>query len=471
MKKAIVKAKLKNTGNAKRPKAAPSAHEAVIGALEGILKQKSVASYEIFYSRDTGFGVEAQKGEIDAMKARSSSGIGLRVISNGSQGFGFSSVLSVDALSDLVEKTIAASRHTAKDEFLLFALPGRPNCDEKTLDIFDRSIDKTTEEEKIKCALLLEDSAMSASAKVRRVRKASYSESTHFSRLVNSSGVDAAHLATFFSGSVTAVAEEDGDSQMGWEIGMGHKRKAVDPVSIGKGAADNALRMLGARTMKTVKCPAVIENTVVCELIGPLVSSFLADNVHKGKSMLAGKLGKAVVSKAINLYDDGTLKGGWASSVYDGEGAPCQKTPLIVGGVAENFLYDTYWALRDGVRSTGSSARSGFKGTPALGVSNVYIEKGKKPLKSLLKELDRGLFITDVLGVHTINTVSGEFSLGATGLWVEGGKVSYPVRGLAISGNLLDLFLKVSEAGADMRFIGSIGAPSILVGELEASGA
>lgn len=469
MKKAIVKAKLKNTGKGAKPQKA--GHEAVIGALAGILKQKAIASYEIFYSRDTGFGVEAQKGGIDSVKARSSEGIGLRVISNGSQGFGFSSVLDKGALSDLVEKTIAASRHTAKDEFLLFALPGKPNCDENALGIFDKSIGKTTEEEKIQCALTLEASAMSASAKIKRVRKASYSESTHFSRLVNSSGVDASHWATFFSGSVTAVAEEGGDSQMGWEVGMGHERKAVDPVSIGKGSADNALRMLGARTMKTVKCPAVIENTVVCELLGPLVSSFLADNVHKGKSMLAVKLGKAVVSKAISLYDDGILKHGWASSVYDGEGAPCQKTPLIVSGVAESFLYDTYWALKNNVKSTGSSVRSGFKGAPALGISNVYIEKGKKSLKALLKELGRGLFITDVLGVHTVNSVSGEFSLGAAGLWVEGGTASYPVRGLAVSGNLLGLFSKVNEAGADMRFIGSIGAPSVLVGELEASGA
>ena len=478
-KKDIVKAKPQKAGKGKTPdgarravrKPASDAHEAVIGSLIKLLKQKKVSLYEIFFSRDTGFGVEVQKGEVDALKVRSNEGVGLRVISNGSPGFGFSSVLAPDALNGLVDKALTASRHTSKDEFLSLPEPGKKAGGEKALEIFDSSIGSASEQEKIRCAMTLEDSAMAASSRVKRVRKASYSESTHFSRLVNSNGAEATHLATYFSGSVTAVAEDNGDSQMGWEIGMGHKRGAVDPEKIGKGAAGNALRMLGARTIKTVKCPAVIENAVVCELLESLASSFLADNVHKGKSMLAGRLGNPVVSKALSVWDDGTMKGGWASSVYDGEGALRHKTPLIVKGAAENYLYDTYWALRGGVKSTGNSVRSSYKGMPVLGISNIYIEKGERPLKALLKGLDRGLFITDLLGVHTINTVSGEFSLGATGVWVDSGELSYPVRGIAVSGNLLGLFSKVSAVGSDLRFIGSIGAPSILVSELEASGA
>jgi PmbA protein len=141
-----------------------------------------------------------------------------------------------------------------------------------------------------------------------------------------------------------------------------------------------------------------------------------------------------------------------------------------MGGVCEGYLYDSYWAKRDGVTSTGNGARSRYKSMPGVGVTNLYIEKGEKTLDELIGEVSDGLFITELMGVHTVNTVSGDFSVGASGLRIEGGKPCYPVRGMAISGNLMDLFSKVESCGSDLRFIGSIGAPSILFSELEASG-
>jgi PmbA protein len=267
-----------------------------------------------------------------------------------------------------------------------------------------------------------------------------------------------------------AVAEEGGEAQMGWDVGLAHSCLGIDPEAIGSGAAKNALRMLGARKIETVKCPAVIENVVVSELLGSLAGSFLADNVHKGKSMLNGKLGKKVASGALSIHDNALMVGGWASSLYDGEGTPCRDTPLMVEGVVEAFLYDTYWARRDRAATTGSSSRSGYKGLPSVGISNLYIEGGELGFDALLAQMPKGLLITELLGVHTINTVNGDFSIGAAGLWVEAGEIKYPVRGMAISGNLLELFGHAAMCGSDLRFIGSIGAPSILFNEIEASG-
>lgn len=446
------------------------ASQNVVDGLSSLLRQKGVGSYEIFYSMESGFGAEAQNGSVEALKARQSSGAGLRVISKSRQGFGFSSVLTPAALTALVDGAVSASAGASADDGLAF--PAAHAKKAVVIEgLFDDTFFSTPEAEKIDLALCLERSAMSASPKMARVRKASYSESLQYVRIVNSNGVDLEKAATFYSASVTAVAEEGGESQMGWDIGMGHKRSLIDAEAVGKAAANSALRMLGARTMKTVKCPAVIENTVACELLEALVSSFMADNVHKGKSMLAGKLGTPVASRAVNVWDDGLLKDGWATSAFDGEGAPRQKTALIINGIAEGYLYDTYWAKKDGVKSTGSGARSGFKSLPSLGASNVFIDKGALGFEALLKELGTGLFITEVLGVHTVNTVSGEFSLGASGLWVEGGKAVYPVRGMALSGTLLGLFSKVTRCGSDTRFIGSVGSPSLLVSELEVSGA
>lgn len=440
-----------------------------VDTLKRLLKGKA-DSFEIFFSHEEGFGVEARGGEIDSLKVRSNTGAGLRTISNKKLGFGFSSVLTEEALEGLVGSALSGSLEASPDEYLVFPPESALAAGEEGLGIFDGSFKEVAEEEKIKTALMIEKSAMGFDARVKRVRKASYSETLHTSRIVNSNGVDITHRATFYSASVTAVAEENGESQMGWEIGMGHNRASIDPEEIGRGAGKNACRSLGARSIKTVRCPAVIENTVACELLEALAGSFLGDNVQKGKSMLIGKAGKDVASSLLNIWDDGVLRGGWATSSFDGEGAPREKTPLLRKGVLTGYLYDTYWGARAGKRSTGNASRSNFKGLPGIGISNLYIEKGEKPLEGLLREIESGLFITELLGVHTINTVNGDFSLGAAGFMVEGGKAAYPVRGMAVSGNLLELFIKVGGLGADIRFIGSIGAPSLLITELEASG-
>lgn len=442
----------------------------VIDILASLLRKKGVGSYEIFYSMELGFGAEAQNNGVEALKSRSSSGAGLRVITDGRQGFGFSSVLTPEALSALCDAATSASAGASVDEGLCLAVPSVVKT--VTEDgLFDETFFTAPSAEKIELALSLERAAMSASPKITRVRKASYSESLQYARVVNSNGVDREKSATFYSSSVTAIAGDNGESQMGWEAGFGHKRSDIDVLSIGRASAENALRMLGAKTIKTMKCPAVIENTVACEFLEALAGSFMADNVHKGKSMLIGKLDTAVASRHVNVWDDGLLKGGWATSAFDAEGVARQKTPLIINGIAIGYLYDTYWGKKDGVKSTGNSARGGFKSLPTPGPSNVYIDKGVSTLKEMLAKLGTGLFVTEVLGAHTVNTVSGEFSLGASGLWVENGKAVYPVRGMVFSGTLLGLFSKIEACGSDLRFMGSVGAPALFVSELEVSGA
>ncbi len=439
-----------------------------IEGLKGLLKGRADA-WEIFYSFDTGVGVEAKDGQIDALKARANSGVGLRTLKKGRQGFGFSSVLTGEALRELVDNTLAGGTEAGEDEFLAFPAPaGVPASN--GLGILDPEWESGTDESRLEKALEIEESARAYDPRVKRVRKASYQESLRYSRVVNSNGVDASYSATFYSGSVTAVAEEGGESQMGWDMEMGHTRDRVKAESVGRRAAETAVRLLGARKLKTVRCPAVFENTISCEMLEALATSFLGDNVEKGKSMLIGKIGKKVAGSVLNIWDDGLVPGGWATSAYDGEGVPRSRTPLLAEGVCMGFLYDSYWAKRAGKKTTGNASRSNFKGMPSVGISNLYIEKGEKTLEGLLSEMGTGLFITELLGVHTINSVTGDFSLGAAGFRVEEGKAAYPVRGLAISGNLLDTLMKAGGCADDIRFLGSIGAPSLLINEIEASG-
>lgn len=445
-----------------------------IDLLSDLLSEKA-DSYEIFLSLDKGIATEVKDAELDSFKVRSNLGVGIRTLSAGRAGFGYSSLLDPFALRDMVDKALSGSLELSIDRNLSF--PGIVEQGEgestgivEESDLIDPSIEEGGGEGGEERARLIEESARASDKRVTNIRKSSYTESSLSTRLVNSNGIDSFYSATFSSGSISVVVTQDGESQMGWEINMGHKRADVDPELVGRGAARRATDLLGAQKAESTRSPAVMENLVAMELLQAFSGGFFGDNVSKGKSLLAGLMGKEVVSKIININDDGLRKGGWATSAFDGEGVGRRKTEIIKEGRLTSFLFDTYWAKFSGAESTGNGTRSSFKSVPSVGVSNLYIEAGERGLDELLKEMDTGFFITELMGTHTINTITGEFSLGAQGFWVEGGELKYPVRSMAIAGDLLNLFSKVEVVGSDLRFIGGTGAPSFLLSELDISG-
>ncbi|OGP29744.1 MAG: hypothetical protein A2073_08370 [Deltaproteobacteria bacterium GWC2_42_11] len=443
------------------------------GVLENLVRmlkrKQEIDEWEIFYSSQDGISIEAKDGTVESMKVSCSKGIGVRVLKDKRLGFSFSSDLSDNALSNMIDNALSAGSAVTADEF--YSFPLAEDIKSKELGLFDKTIKDTPEAKKIEKSLLLEDAARSFDKRVRQVRNAVYSETTYSSSILNSKGINLTDNKTFASGSIMAVAEENNDSQMGWEMDFSHFVNDIDAQKIGIGAAKRAVSMLGAREIKSIKCPVVLENSVAVEFLEVIAPSFLADNIHKGKSMLKDKKGKKIFSDCITILDNGIMHRGWSSSLFDSEGIPKQKTSLITNGVLENYLYDTYWAKREGVESTGNSSRSGFKSVPGISISNMYIKNGDTELDSLMKEANKGVFITGLLGVHTVNTISGDFSIGAAGFYIENGTVSCPVRGMAIAGNLLDLFSRIIKTGNDIRFFGNIGAPSLLLHKMDISGA
>ena len=439
----------------------------IVDSLVKMLKRR-VDDWEIFYSSQNGLSIEVKDGRVDAFKVSSNEGVGLRVIKDKRLGFSFTSFLAKDPLNELVESAITGSKGVTADEFLCLPLPQKTAAEKPLL--FDSMLAKISEEDKIQKAINLEQAAKDFDRRVTKIRKAGYSESFFQTRFVNSAGIDADNSATFVSSSVTVVAEEKGEAQMGWEMDMSHFVKDVDVERIGRDAAKRAVDMLGARTIKTVKCPVLIENIIVSEFLEIIAPSFHADNVSKGKSMLKGKQDTKVFNEKVAIWDDGLLSNGWGTSQYDGEGVPRQKTCLINNGVCAGFLYDTYWAKRAGAASTGNAARHNFKSFSNIGISNLYLEGGDTDFNGLLSSIGNGFLITNVLGAHTANPITGDFSFGASGFWIEGGNISYPVRGAAVSGNMLLLFSNVEVVGSDMRFLGNIGAPGLIISEMEISG-
>jgi PmbA protein len=439
------------------------AEEALERALE-----KGADQAEIFVRSSKNLSVEVKNQSVDSLKSSLSFGYSLRVIRQGRLGFSFSTDRSDSdsVISRAVESTAFSDRDPLLD--LPEASPAVP------VEIFDKAVENISEEEAIEKVMAVERSARDEDPRVAKIRKASGSFTVSATAIVNSKSVKANFLSTACSAQITAIAETGDENQMGWDFEASRFMRDVDFGKIGRSAARRAVRLLGSARIEGRKADVVLDNSVTVDFIGIFASSLSSDSVQKGKSLLSGKLGKKVISRKINMIDSGLLPGRLGSSPVDGEGVPVTKKAAVREGVLQTYLYNTYTARKDGTVSTGNAARRGFSSLPGVGVTNLFMEAASKedvlPANALYEAVGSGLYVVDAMGVHTANPISGEFSFGVTGIWIEKGELKYPVKEAVISGNILDLFGKVRALGDDLRFYGNIGGPSLLISDVDISG-
>ncbi len=434
-----------------------------------VIKKRRVDGYEIYLSQSISTSIEVRDGELESFKRAQSTGLGLRIIKDQRLGFSYCSSFDVPEIARMIEAAIDGAANLSSDPF--YGFPAPPRDLSPIPDIYDERIRRISAQERIEKAMALEAMALAFDPKrVKRVGKATYEDVERMVFLVNSEGVEADYTSSIFMGSVMAVAEQGSKSEMGWDFDFHHSFEGLDVAQIGREAARKAGEKLGGRPLKTAFYPALIRNQVACEFLSVLAPSFTVENVRKGKSLFSDELGSRAFSSKVHIYDDGLHPQGMATSPFDGEGVESQKTALIISGRITGFLSDFYWASREGGRSTGNSTREGIKAPPSLGISNLHIERGDRSFSDLLGDLHNGIVIEEVMGIHTANPISGDFSLGAAGFGVERGRPGHPVKGIAISGNVLDLFKNIEEVGADFRFTGKLGSPSLKVSKLAISG-
>jgi PmbA protein len=448
------------------------------------LRRSAVDGYEIYIDEATHFGVESKDGKVDTFEASHSWGMAVRVLLHQKMGFSYftssqpfpsGSQQAANVLERTIEEAQASARVSSPDPAFDFS-PGlqKPL---PTLPIFDESVEKVSEKEKIEKAKRLEEAARSSDPhKIKKVRKASYQEGISHTTLCNSNGLHVSYSSTLCSISVTAVAEEAGQSEIGWDFDECRFLEDLDIKRVGESAGKRALESLGGRKIPSGDYPVILRNDVASEFLSLLAHAFLADQVQKGKSPLKDKLGKKFFSPLVSIVDDGLLLKGISTAPIDGEGVPSQQTPLVSQGEVLGYLFDRYWSHRMNLsstscrESTGNSRRVGVKSPPSLGISNFSIEAGKLPFSDMLSRLHQGIAINEVMGLHTVNPISGDFSLGCSGSWVGGGEIIHPVKSIAVAGNLFELFRDVKEIGKDLRFLGGVGSPSLLIGEMRVSG-
>lgn len=426
-----------------------------------------IPEYEVFVVRKSAIAIAAKEGKIDQVRRNDEMGAALRIIQDGSLGFAYTSTFTPHAIKKTAAQALAAASLSDPQHELSLADP--PEGAWPYVPAPDFSGIETPLEEKMERVKNMEASAMNYDKRVERVRQAEYHESEYTVRLCNSKGVDYTNSGAVYSGSLSAKATEGDDAEIGYEGDFSLAYKDLDLDEIGKNAARRATRRLGGVKVPTRTGPVLLENRVVATFIGILAGSFMADNVQRGKSKLAGKIGISVMSESVGLVDDGLHPGGIGTSPADAEGVPSQKTVLIENGVLKSYLYDIPRANIDGVKSTGNAGR-GLKSPPGLTITNLIMNPGDSSLDELISQMGSGLLVTDVMGAHTADPISGDFSLGVSGVWYENGRLLHPVKGVALAGNILDMFKNVAAIGSDLRLFGSTGTPSVIIDGLTVSG-
>jgi PmbA protein len=417
--------------------------------------------------------IRVHGGEVQELSRADSRGLGLRVLEHGRMGFAYTSDFSDSALEDTQRAALGLADSADGDE--LRALPAYEASDVLTEDlkIYDQELAHRSVGEKVQLALAVERAALGHDRRVVSTIHCSYQDDLSRVFLVNSEGFSGCYERTGVVAYLRAVASE-GDEQaagigLGWSVVYGD----LDAEEIGVEAARRALQVLGGQPVKTQQASVIMDPFVGTELLSFLAEALTGEAMQRGRSFLMGKVQQYIASDSVNLVDDGRLAGGPASAPFDGEGVPTSSTRLIDRGRLEGLLYDSYTANVDGVVSTGNGQRGSYRSLPHPAPTNLFLEPTSTTVEELMGGLERGLYMTSTMNTGGINPANGDYSVGASGLWVEHGEIVKPVAEVTVAGNMLDMLASVEGVADDLRFIpisASVGAPTIVVGGLTIGG-
>jgi len=443
-------------------------HSTLASSTLNKILRRSIDQAEVFLVSEKTTKIDVLNQKIESMDEIYEFGMAVRLIKEHKLGFGYTSDLEESVIEDIIDQAIANANATGEDRLNILPSPSAVPAD---LSIFDPMIGKTPVQNKMELALKVEDSAYQTDPRIKKTEKVSYSDVEVEVWIANYHCVNVNYKTNYCGAHADVIAVQNGEMESGFGISYRKSFKDLLPEEVGKEAALKAVQLLGAKTIPSQKIPLVLPPFIGTQILEALSSALSSESVQKGKSLFADKIGKTVGSNILTIIDNGRLPDGIASAPFDGEGIPTQETRLIEAGVLNTFLYNSYTANKGKARSTGNAVRASFKSLPAVGPTNLYVDSGNQRADSIIGSVKKGLYVTRVMGIHTANPISGDFSLGAAGIMIENGEKTYPVRGITIAGNLIDLLKAVEAVGSDLRFFFSLGAPTLLTAELSVSGA
>jgi len=434
---------------------------------QALLAARGVERWELLGGYSQGLSLAVRGREVDQFSRSDTLGLALRVMVDQRLGFSFALGGGREGLALMVEEALASAAASDPEPEYSFApptvLPAPP-------EVLDPALADDPLEAKVERARAVAAAARAADPRVHHVHPAEFGQRQGLTVLRNSLGLDLCQESTLVWASANALASADGQSEEAWESDSRRFLADLDPATVGREAGEKAASRLGAGPVPDGRYDVVLTPDVAADFLSLLSHSLLADNAAKGRSLLADRLGQPVISPLLTIVDDGLLPRGLGSAAFDDEGSAQGRRILVDSGTVRGLVYDRRWGARAGQASTGNAVRPDLKTPPGVGFTNLHLAPGKGSQDDLLAEMGRGLVISEVLGGHTADPVSGQFSFGAAGHLVENGRRARPVKSIALAGQVVDLFAAVRGVGADLRFFGRTGAPSLLVAGLSISG-
>ena len=432
-------------------------------------KAQGASQGDVVMVESDSFFVTVRLGEVEKISQAQEKRLGLRLFFGSSSASASTSDISKKSIGRLVEDTTRMACATAQDPHS--GLPAAEDLAREIheLNLLDADARSISVEEKIQMATETEKSALELDARITNSEGAEFSN--NFGRVIyaRSHGFSGEYQGSTFGHSVAPVAKVNGSMQRDYWYSSNRKFSRLEsPKSVGEKAAQRVLRRLGARKVKTCEVPIVFDPEISASLLRNLASAISGYSLYKGASFLVGKLGAQIASELVTVIDDGTIPGALGSRPFDGEGLPTRNKTIVERGRLQSYLLDTYSGRKLGMASTGNASRSVGE-PPGVAPSNFYLAPGMDSPDAIIRSVKQGFYVTELIGFG-VNMVTGDYSRGAVGLWIEDGALSYPVEEVTIAGNLKEMFQNIEMVGDDLEMRGRIAAPTIKISQMTVAG-
>jgi PmbA protein len=426
------------------------------------------------------FGVNVRLGQVEQLTESGSRALGLRVFFQTSDGQKTANTstsdLTPEGLSRIIASAVELAKITSPDPFA--GLPDRGTFgsnDVDSLALYFNDVDAISPAERIDIARRCEAAALATDPRIQNSKGADFDASSSRRVMVNSRGFSGHYRRSYCGFSASPIAQDASGMQVDyWYSSARTAQLLASPEDVGRIAAQRALRRLGARRVPTQQCPVVFPPETARSLMGNLLSAADGDSIYRNSSMFSGKLGEQVAGENITMIDDGTMVfdhtlptganlrvGGFGTSPFDGDGLPTRRTVVIERGILKELMLNTYTARKLNMATTGKASR-GLAGAPGIGGGNYFLSPGTLTPEQILADVPNGLFVLQTMGFG-VNLVTGDYSQGVSGLWIENGELAYPVEEITIAGNLKDIFRNVSAIGNDLEFRGAGAVPTVRI--------
>jgi PmbA protein len=428
---------------------------------------------EAYVTHQKNFSVKVYNGAVENLSSSEPRGAGVRILNGGRAGFAYTTDLTDEGLDTIVEIARTNAEHATPDEAVALAdaWARRPK---DVPDLLDDSQPLVGPEQKVEFAISLDEATRASDPRVRAVEESVYADSDGEVAIATTNGIEGAYRSTDAWCYSLAIATDGDDTEIGFEFDLARGLAGLDPQGVAQRAAERALSILGATKVPSARMPVVFDPYTSGQFIGVLAQALTGEAVQKGRSLFAGRIGQAVAGAGLTLVDDGRVPGAPGSAPWDAEGVPTQRTEVIRRGVLESFLFDVTSARREGRSSTGNAARSGYQSPPGPAPTNLAFDSTGGTRDQVLARAGRALLVQDFHGVHSgANPVSGDFSVGATGMLLEDGAPVRPVKEVTIAAPMLEMLAGIVAIADDRRWLpfgGSLGGATTLIAEMTVAG-